>query len=146
MTEVRLTAKVGQKSSTYNGVTVYEKQIQELVGMDTYASLYFLFPDLYYTINHPMKHTNNTIQIIQSVMINSNYLPYQVKQALVQAIVTKEPDKNILPLIGSSKPTKEWNSEFFSSAWFILLLSLFIVLSAWLLYIYIFIPLYEDYR
>lgn len=137
--------KVGQKSSTYNGITVYERQIQELVGMSTYASLYFLYPHLYYKINYPMEPQDYYVQLIQSVMVNSNYLPEELKAELVKTCITKDPNPQIKPLIGSSKPTQQWESDFFPTAWFLLMLCLFAVILIWLIYIYVFKSLLKEY-
>lgn len=138
-------AVVTSTSSTYNGVTVYESQIYDMVGMDTYGALYYLSPDLYFEINYPMPVKQYAIENVQAVQVNSGYTYKEIKQALVQSYVTGENDPNILPLINSSPPASSWDSDFFSSAWFILILSLGILSFAWIVVYYLIKPLVVDY-
>jgi hypothetical protein len=138
-------AVVTATSSSYKGVTVYERQIYDLVGMDTYAALYYVSPSLYSSINYPMTVREYALENVQAVLINSGYTPEQIKQALVETYVDKEVDPSIQPLLNSSPPTDQWNSPFMTTAWFLLFLSLGILAVIWILYMFILVPLARDY-
>lgn len=123
--------------SIYNGESITDKNIVELVGMDTYNTLQSISPELYTILTTPSYPTEYCYQLINSVIINNNLLPKDIKRELVISYSKKFPSASILPLVDSSTQPLMYSSSFISTAYFILLSSIFFIFVGWIVYLFL---------
>lgn len=54
--------------SEYKNKAVSDREISDLVGMDTYKALYTIFPDKYVDFTYPMKPTDYRLQEVNNII------------------------------------------------------------------------------
>lgn len=112
----------------------YEKDIIDLVGLQTYKALFRLFPELYweqYTDDN--KLSEYYIHLVQAVLLNTGYTPEQFKEQLIIAAKNSKKGEEISnmkisKLFGSSPVPTHYASSFMTNAWWFLFISLFSIL------------------
>jgi hypothetical protein len=74
----------------FNGYTLYgdidvtDRQICDLVGLDTYKSLFTLFPTLYSDFTYPMTPSSHRLQEVKNLLsVHEELLPSDLKKYLV---------------------------------------------------------------
>lgn len=113
---------------------IYERQIIEFTGLETYKALLRLFPELYQSQYDDGKLVQEYyIQNIQQLMINSGYTPQQLRWALVNTVEKYLSGENVKDtsisnaLYHSSPVPTSYAASFMTNAWWFLFMSLFAV-------------------
>lgn len=115
---------------------ISEKDIVDLIGMRTYHSLYYLFPNYFSDLNPPSKPSQYSIELIQYIQSTRNILPEDLRKMLINAVVDPEnADPSIKLLFDSSPQPKEWNSTFMSNVYFVLFVSFSFIILLWCIYL-----------
>lgn len=104
--------------------SVNETDIINLVGLETYQALSYLFPKLFNTryINKQIK--DYYIQLVQGVMVSSGLTSQDLKLQLVEYILNPNENSPIIPLVNSSFREVNLPNTFMENAFWFLMVGL----------------------
>jgi len=114
---------VSRTSSTYNGKTVYELNIVDVLGLEVYNALYTIFPDWFQSLNLGNPSQSYFVQQVQQIATTYKLGGEQIKKFIVRGIVTGDYGPTY-SLVSSSPVPKEYPSTFAANASWFLLMSL----------------------
>lgn len=125
---------------------IYEREIIELIGLNTYKGLCQLFPNLYQSQYDVGKKANlYYIQLIQSVMASTGFGGPELRQQLLEAVRKSKNGDDISKmaissLFNSSIVPENYPASFMTNAWWFLFISLFSILL-----VVIIIAIFQDF-
>jgi hypothetical protein len=124
---------ISEGVSVYDKTTVYDRDIANLIGINTYSSLYHHDPDLWYKVVDPMPSPDIMIDVINELTVDG-YTDIHIKKELVKYAVTGKCIHGIRKLVGSSPPPSWFWYSTVCEVLFIIFQFVFLIYVVWLLF------------
>ncbi len=108
--------------------SVNETDIINLVGLETYQSLSYLFPNLFnnrYMVNQIKDYY---LQLIQAVMVSSGLSPFELRENLIEYVLNPNENSPIIHLVNSSPMGINLPNTFMENASWFLMMSLIVTI------------------
>lgn len=113
---------------------VFEREIIDLVGLQTYKALLVLFPNLYQKQYNDQRYVDPYyIQMIQKVMTTTQISGLELRKHLISAVEKEQEGDDIYQmsissLFNLSPPPLYYPAPFVTNAWWFLFISLLVIL------------------